>query len=199
MIRFLPDETVRYSINTSENNEIMCKFQIDGTCPNPMFIDKQERYSAFATTIARFHFPLIMSEDLPSKGVIFGNRMESLIAGVTNEGTVPTGMRIVFKANGSLTNPKLVNVSTQEAFVINKSLIDGEEIEVNTNSGERNVRGRIGNAEFTNYFKYRALDSSWLQLEIGENLFRYDADSGLDNLEVFVYFNNKFMEVQECY
>ena len=32
-----------------------------------------------------------------------------------------------------------------------------------------------------------------------DNLFRYDAKEGIDNLDVFVYFYNKYLEVQECY
>lgn len=50
-----------------------------------------------------------------------------------------------------------------------------------------------------NYFKYRDLDSTWLQLDVGDNLFRYDADTGIDNLEVYIYFHSKYLEVQECY
>ncbi|MDD2496385.1 MAG: phage tail family protein, partial [Tissierellia bacterium] len=69
----------------------------------------------------------------------------------------------------------------------------------NTNAGEKSVRGKTNNVDFTNYFMYKDIDSTWLQLKLGENLFRYDADDGLDNLEVFVYFHNKFLEVQECY
>lgn len=198
MIRFLPDETVKYSISYLENNDIMCKFQILGTCPHPMFSDIVEQKSTFATTIGHFRFPLVMSSDLPDGGVVFGKRTESLIASVVNTGSVPVGMRIIFKANGLVVNPKLVNVNTQERLVINKTLVADEEISINTNVGEKGVKGRVGNAEFTNYYRYRDLDSTWLQLSLDENLFRYDADEGLDNLEVFVYFYNRFLEVQEC-
>ena len=197
-IRFLPDETVKYSINYAENNDIICKFQILGTCPNPLFSDKVEQISTFATTTAHFHFPLAMSADMPERGTVFGKRTESLIASVVNTGSVPVGMRIVFKANGLVVKPKLVKVDTQEQLLINKTLVADEEVIVNTNVGEKGVKGRVGNGEFTNYYMYRDLDSAWLQLTTDENLFRYDADEGLDNLEVFVYFYNRFLEVQEC-
>lgn len=198
MIRFLPDETVKYSVNYEENNEIICKFQILGTCPHPMFSDSSEQRSTFAATTAHFHFPLVVSADLPEGGVVFGKRTESLIASVVNVGAVSVGMRIVFKAHGRVENPKLINVNTQERLMINKTLVADEEIVINTNVGEKSVRGRVGNAMFTNYYMYRDLDSTWLQLNTDENLFRYDADEGLDNLEVFVYFYNRFLEVQEC-
>ena len=199
LISFIPDETVKYSIALEENNEVICKFQIKGTCPNPLFQNSYESRVTIAATIANFHFPLIMSKNLYPKGAIFGYRTNSLIAKITNKGAVDIGMRIVFKAKGVVENPKLINVNTGEEFKINKTMASEEEIEINTNVGEKSVRGKINNADFTNYFMYKDIDSVWLQLKLGENLFRYDADNGLDNLEVFVYFHNKFLEVQECY
>lgn len=198
-IQFNPDNTVKYSINYSENNDVVCKFQIVGTAHDPMFVDSLENKLNFATTTAVFHFPLVISPQLPEGGVVFGSRTDSLIATVINKGSVSTGMRIVFKAKGSVSNPKLINVETQEQLLINKDMVAEEEIEINTIIGSKRVRGRIGETSpFTNYFVYKTLDSTWIQLAVGKNLFRYDADSGLDNLEVFVYFQNRFLEVQEC-
>lgn len=199
VIRFVPDESVKYSINVAENNDVFCKFQIIGTCPNPLFSNTHEVGKSFATTTANFHFPLIISKSLPEKGIVFGERTQSLFANVLNEGAISVGMRIIFKANGNVVNPSLINVNTQEEFIINKTLAAGEEIEINTNIGEKSIKGRMGNNDFTNYFMYKNIDSPWLQLAVGDNLFRYNAESGIDNLDVFVYFNNKFLEVQECY
>lgn len=198
-INFVPDETVKYSISTAENNEIFCKFQIDGTAPNPLFSDNFETKSAFVETAPSFHFPLILSTSLPDKGVIFGKRTASLIVNLANNGSVSVGMKIVFKANGTVVNPSLVNVNTQEDFTINKTLVAGEEVEVITNIGEKSVKGKIENGDYTNYFMYKNIDSSWLQLDVGDNLFRYNAEDGIENLDIFVYFYNQFLEVQECY
>ena len=97
-----------------------------------------------------------------------------------------------------MSNPSLINVLTQEYFKVNKTLTAGEEIRINTNIGEKKIVGTL-NGVSSNYFKYRDLDSTWLQLAVGDNLFRYDADSGLDVLECYVYFYNRYLEVQECY
>ena len=164
-----------------------------------MFADASEHQMAFVTTDPVFHFPLIISESLPDKGIIFGKRTKSLIVDVVNRGSIAVGMRIVFRANGTVVNPRLINVDTQETLTITKALVAGEEVIVNTNIGEKSVRGRVGNANLTNYYMYKLVDSSWLQLEVGDNLFRYDADEGVDNLDIFVYFTNRFLEGQECY
>lgn len=197
-ISFVPNESVRYSVNMAENNEVMCKFKIEGICPNPLFSDDIESKLTFVTTEPQFHFPLILSRDLPEQGVVFGKRTESLIINLENSGSVSVGMRVVFKAKGTVKNPSLINVNTQERFTIIKALVANEEVEVNTNIGEKRIRGKIGNDSHVNYFMYKDIDSPWLQLEVGDNLFRYDAEEGIDNLDVFVYFQNKYLEVQEC-
>ena len=59
MIRFIPDETVKYANDYSENNDAFCKFIITGTCPNPLFTNANENISIFATTTPMFQFCLL--------------------------------------------------------------------------------------------------------------------------------------------
>lgn len=197
-LRFVPDNTVKYGTSEKENNDTIVQFQIKGTCADPLFSEINGSKETIAATIATFHFPLIMSTNLYERGIVFGYRQPSLTAKVTNKGAVEVGMKIVFKAIGELTNPKLIDVDTREFVAIEKSMVAGEEIVINTNVGEKSIKGKIGNEDYSNYFMYKDLDSTWLQLRLGDNLFRYDADSGLDNLEVYLYFYNKYLEVQEC-
>ena len=136
--------------------------------------------------------------ELEQIGTIFGWRQPSLIVVIENKGAVDVGMKIVFRANGTLQGPSLFNINTQKYFKVNKTMQAGEEIVVNTIIGEKKIQGTF-NGVTTNYFKYRDLDSEWLQLKVGDNLFRYDADDNVENLEVYIYFNNKYLEVQECY
>ena len=197
-LRFVPDNTVKYGTSEKENNDTIVQFQIKGTCADPLFSEINGSKETIAATIATFHFPLIMSTNLYERGIVFGYRQPSLTAKVTNKGAVEVGMKIVFKAIGELTNPRLIDVDTREFVAIEKSMVAGEEIVINTNVGEKSIQGKIGNEDYSNYFMYKDLDSTWLQLRLGDNLFRYDADSGLDNLEVYLYFYNKYLEVQEC-
>ena len=197
-LRFVPDNTVKYGTSEQENNDTIVQFQIKGTCADPLFSEINGSKKTIAATIATFHFPLIMSTNLYERGLVFGYRQPSLTAKVTNKGAVEVGMKIVFKAIGELTNPRLIDVDTREFVAIEKSMVAGEEIVINTNVGEKSIQGKIGNEDYSNYFMYKDLDSTWLQLRLGDNLFRYDADSGLDNLEVYLYFYNKYLEVQEC-
>lgn len=198
-IRFHPDESVRYSVSYPENNELFAKFQITGTCPNPLFSEIDERKETFVTTAPAFRFPLVMAPASEDKGVVFGKRSNSLLVKVHNKGSVQVGMKLVFKATGTVVNPRVTNIGTQEEFLVNKTLVSGEEIIINTNIGEKSLRGRVGGGDYVNYYQYKDLFSSWLKLDVGDNLFSYGAESGIDNLDVFVYFTNQFLEVQECY
>lgn len=199
VLRFLPNTSVRYSTTIAENNEVVCKFSVIGYCPDPFFGEKTENKITAASTIPKFHFPLIISQTPdPPGGIIFGLRQPSLIVAIENSGAVAIGMRIVFKATGTLSGPSLINVDTQKYFKVNKEMTAGEEIVIDTIIGQKKIEGTLKGLT-SNYFKYRDLDSEWLQLQVGTNLFRYDADQNIENLEVYIYFSNKYLEVQECY
>lgn len=198
-LKFLPNSSIKYSTTVVENNEVMCKFKIVGMAADPLFKDDHEDKVSAASTKAMFHFPLIINKtEQEPPTVMFGVREPSLIVNVFNHGAVGTGMRIVFKALGTLTGPSLINVYTQDYFKLNKTMYAGEIVEVTTTIGEKKVIAHINGVE-TNYFRYRDLGSTWLQLDVGDNLFRYDAEAGIDNLEVYIYFSNRYLEVQGCY
>lgn len=198
-LEFLPNTSIKYSVTLAENNEVVCRFKIEGLCPDPLFKESRENRIDAVTTFGMFHFPLIINktEQTPPQ-IVFGLREPSLIINVYNGGAVRTGMKITFKAAGTLKNPSLINIATQKFFKINKTMTSGETVTVNTIIGEKKIVGIFDGRE-QNYFKYRDLDSEWLQLEVGDNLFRYDADENMDALEVYIHFYNRYLEVQECY
>lgn len=199
VLEFLPKNSIKYGTAYPENNDIVCKFAIDGFSPNPLFRENTQNSVAAASTKGMFHFPLcINKKDQWPPQIMFGLREPSLIVDIYNSGAVETGMVIVFKASGTVVNPTFINVKTQEYYKVNKILVAGERIVINTNTGEKNIRGTLNGVE-SNYFRYRDLNSTWLKLRVGDNLFRYDADENIDGLEVYVYFYNRFLEVQECY
>lgn len=197
-IQMLPTSSVKYSTSDNENNEVLCKFQIEGLCPSPLFEDATEKSIAAVGTIPMFRFPLIIpafESTLVNNGIIMGVRQQSLITLVTNEGTVNTGLKIMFLAKGVVENPKIINIKTQEYFRINKTMQAGERVVISTETGGKRVLGYLNNQEY-NYSGYKDLDSTWLQLNTGETIFGYSADLNLDLLEVWLYFSNKYLEVQ---
>lgn len=192
-IDIVPQTSVKYSTTYKENNEYMAKFLITGYCPYPLFTDLYDNVVSVAYTEPHFRFPLVIPKN---SGIILGVRQPSLIAEVNNPGDFPVGYTIEFKANGTVVNPSLVDIGSQEFIKINKTMESGEIIRLYTQEGQRHIVGILGGVE-SNYFPYRTYDSSWLQLAVGQNLLRYDAEEGLSSLEVVITYNPGYLEVEE--
>lgn len=189
---FKPDFSVKYSASYEENNEVLCKFLIQGTCADPMFTTKDKQTALIASIIPKFRFPLVIPQN---NGILMGLREPSLLATLNNSGDIDTGLLITFSCTSTVTNPSLLNVDTREFIKINKTMSAGEQIIVSTGSGEKYIKG-IVSGEVSNYFKYMDFDSTWLQLHTGENILKYDADDNVDGLEVLISFLPKYLEVQ---
>lgn len=189
---FKPDFSMKYSASYEENNEVLCKFLIQGTCADPMFTTKDKQTALIASIIPKFRFPLVIPQN---NGILMGLREPLLLATLNNGGDIDTGLLITFSCTSTVTNPSLLNVDTREFIKINKTMSAGEQIIVSTGSGEKYIKG-IVSGEVSNYFKYMDFDSTWLQLHTGENILKYDADDNVDGLEVLISFLPKYLEVQ---
>lgn len=166
------------------------KFLVDLYCPDPFFTDVVESKAEIAIWQPAFEFPL----EIVQEGIETGYREPSLIVNIFNQGAVESGVTIKFKALATLKNPGLFNVNTREFFKINKTMEAGEIITVTTHFRNKRVELNKKNT-VSNAFNWIDLDSTFLQLEPGDNLFRYDADEGLDNLEVDIYYSQQYLGV----
>jgi hypothetical protein len=176
--------TLPYTDSTFKN------FLIQLVCPNPYWKDILESKEEIALWKGDFEFDLEITDD----GIEMEHREPSLIVNVLNDGDVECGMRVEFKALATVVNPSILNVNTQEYIKINKSMVAGEVISVSTYFGNKKVES-ILNGVTTNAFNYIDFNSIFLQLGTGDNLMRYDADTGLDNLEVSIYYQPKYLGV----
>ncbi|EDT84720.1 phage tail family protein [Clostridium botulinum] len=174
-----------------ENNP---KFQISLLCNNPYWKDYIDSKINIALWKGDFHFPLVIPQ---GKGITMGHREPSLIVNVLNNGQVKTGMIIEFFARGTLKNPSLFNVNTRKFLKINKEMVAGEKFIINTNYGKKKILQELNGVttDILNYLDIVGGGDTFLQLDVGDNLFRYNADSNLDNLEVNIYFSPQYLGV----
>lgn len=186
-----PTATVKFSSSYKENNDYLCKFMFTLFCSNPFWSDIKDTKVDIALWKGSFHFPLSIPK---GKNIIMGYREPSLIVNIKNSGSIETGMIIEFRAKGTLKNPSLFNVNTQEWLKLEKEMVFGEIIRINTNFGKKRVEKYI-NGVTSNAFNYIKRGSKFLQLHVGDNLFRYDADENINNLEVAIYHNNYYLGV----
>jgi len=165
-------------------------FSINLIAPNPYWQDINTTKEEIAIWRGLFEFPLELTEE----GIELGYREPSLIANINNKGDVPCGMKIQFKALATVVNPSLFNVNNREYFKINKTMEAGEVITVTTHFQNKRVELNK-NGVVSNAFNWIDLNSTFLQLEPGDNLLRYDADNGIDNLEVSIYYTPQYLGV----
>ena len=166
------------------------EFLVNLICPNPFWQDIVETKEEVAIWRPAFEFPLEIVEE----GIEMGYREPSLIVNVFNSGDVACGMKIQFKALATVENPSLFNVNTREYFRVNKVMSAGEIITVTTHFQNKRVELNQ-NGVMSNAFNWIDLGSTFMQLEPGDNLLRYDADDGIDNLEVSIWHTPQYLGV----
>ena len=169
-----------------ERKKVLLEFSIPLECLNPFWREVEETKEDIASWVAAWHFPCVIEKDNP-KSMIYGYRAESVIVDCYNEGDVSTGMRVRFVALGTVKNPILLNVDTGEFIKINVTMQTGDTIEVSTKYGSKGAK-LIRDGVETDYFRYVDVDSTYMQLAIGDNNFRYDAESGVNSMEVSIFY-----------
>lgn len=177
-------------------NVMTSKCLISLAANNPYWTDLLESKEEIALWIGSFSFSADGSDglELIDGGIEFGYRAPSLIVNTNNAGDVECGIRIEFKALATLTNPSLLNVHTGEFIKINKEMVTGEVISVSTYFGNKKITSSL-NGIVTNIFNYIDFGSTFLQLDVGDNLMRYDAATGIDNLEVSIFYQPRYLGV----
>ena len=173
--------------------EVLYEFDLQIECLNPFWREEEETKEDIASWVAAWHLPCVIEKD-STKSMIYGYRAESVIVDCYNEGDVSTGMRIRFTALGTVKNPILLNVDTEEFIQINATMKTGDVIEINTKYGSKGAK-LIRDGVETDYFRYIDVDSTFMQLAIGDNMFRYDAASGVNSLEVSIFYSKEFLGV----
>lgn len=173
-----------------ENKLLLQQGLINLVAHNPFWKNEYQSKEEIALWQGDFSFDLEILEN----GIEFGHREPSLIVNVNNPGDVECGIKVEFKALATVINPSILNVNTQEYIKINKTMIANESITVTTGYGEKKVESNL-NGVIANAFNYIDLNSTFLQLNTGDNLLRYNADENIDNLEVSIYYTPLYLGV----
>lgn len=150
--------------------------QIVLVCLDPYFIDAQAIVTEIGANLARLRFKLAITQPRPF-GIYRGNTTQK----ITNDGDVELGMAIHVYAHGRAELPKIYNDDTGEFFELSLELFAGDELVIDTNAGQHSVT-LVRAAERYNVFNAITIGSTWLQLDVGENVFGATANVGADLL-----------------
>lgn len=149
-------------------------------CPDPKWYALDDRLTQLAVWRGRLTFPLRIHPPFA-----ISKKQNTLIGNVYNGSNVAMGLTVRFSAAGEVVNPSLYDVNSHELMQINTTMHAGDKIFITTGDGDKRVKLLSGGME-TNINNLMAYPPKWLKAYQGDNLFRYNADSGIDSLSVTI-------------
>lgn len=171
---------------TIEPKKKLAQFQLSLLAAYPYWC-KDDSASATLSGISNmFKFPWNISRHYQ-----FGQLMETQFMNVPNRGQVPVPFTATFLASGNVLNPKITNANTLKYLLINKSMVGGERLVVEithertyvTSSVDGDCRGAL------------SLSSNLFRLDVGDNVLKPEAMTGLENLQVNIDFATEIVGI----
>lgn len=161
--------------------------QISVICPQPYFEDIESNYIVFTTDNAAFEFPF----EIPEAGIEFSTLTLDAQNVITNTGDFETGLIIIFHAIGHVENPTIYNITTGALMKINIELEEGDIVTIDTTRGSKKITLN-SDGTITNIFNDLDYTSSWLTLEVGDNIIMYTADEYPQYLICNILYTTKY-------
>jgi len=170
---------------TNTNMHEFITFEIVLKCANPYFESIDNYGKDIATITKQFAFPLAI---LQNKGKIMGYKTYNNNVQLYNDGDCETGCEIHIKATSTVIKPK---ISLNNKFVaVNVEMSLGDELIINTNQRKKSILLN-GN----NIIQKIDRQSSFFNLDVGDNIMKYESDEGYESMNVTVYFYKKYLGV----
>ena len=171
---------------TIEARKKFAHFQFTINAPYPYWQKKKAEAHAISGIEYKFKFPWNIS-----KAYRFGQMIATLFLNIRNNGQLPVPFTATFTALETVVNPRITNVTTEEALILNHTMEAGERVVVKithdrtsvTSSVSGNIRGALD------------LESNFFRMGVGDNVLKPEAESGLDQLEVDIKFATEIVGV----
>jgi hypothetical protein len=188
------DKRHAYCDGYVESNEVVIfqkqeYTQVSVICPDTFFYSLQEVGVVFYGVQPLFHFPF-SNESLNVPLLIMGEIINKKEENVYYDGDAPNGFTAYFHFMGPVKDFVLYRVSTQEYMRVYTDVIEsitGESIKAADDLVINTVRGRksvklIRNAVTWNILSALDVESTWLELRKGDNVFAFTAEEGENNI-----------------
>ena len=153
--------------------------QISIICPDPYFKDTRTKTDTGSTVVSLFEFPTEFNN------VEFSRLISDAAITVSNNGDISAGFDIEIHFIGNVKNPVLYSATTGGYFGLNSQFVAGDRVVINTRNGKKSVKLIRFGVEI-NQFNNIQSGSTWLQLTRGVNTFTFNADSGVNNMQISI-------------
>ncbi len=174
-----------------EEEGVVRDISISLLCPEPVFKDPSYTVVLMSSWDGDFEF----THEFTEEGDNIGHRTQEQIKDISNCSTVENiGFIAVLEATGNVVNPEIKNMTTGESIKLNITLSTGDKVEIITETGNKNVYlTRDSNTSSIN--GYIDEDSTFFQLETGDNTIWYGADSGTEYIDITIKYRQSYMGV----
>ncbi|MBO9596704.1 MAG: phage tail family protein [Cohnella sp.] len=178
----IPDESPKFT-ERAANNQL---FQASFTCPDPFWHDVLDSERALKYANGGMTFPWRMRSQFTQIGY------KGIYRNVGDE-SAP----LLIRYYGPAKNPVITNETTGEFIKVAYELSATDVLEINTAFGRKRVEVVAADGERINVFHWIDLDSTFFQLELGDNMLSYDSDdeSDKDVARVEIKWNNRYVGV----
>lgn len=157
-------------------------------CPQPYFLSIDNFGQNISSKIAQFTFPW---RGVIGKGQIMGYNAFSKEVNLKNGGDISTGLTAIFTATrGPVKNPSIIKKNTGEKVRIIVDMVQGDKLEISTVQREKRVL-----LNGVNIFQKIDRTSNFFTVEPGDNIIEYDAGENYLNLDVRLYYTQKYLGV----
>lgn len=153
--------------------------QISIICPQPYFKDADELITSFSQIAPLFSFPFSINK----KGIELSIIDDDIRKNIINVGEVDTGMIIELFAIGEVVNPVIYDVLNRTHIRLEFTMQANDIIYINTNKGSKSITLLRDGIE-RNIISTLSYTSKWLTLYSGDNVYTYDAESGVSNIKL---------------
>jgi len=167
------------------DRSVFAEFEIEFFAPSP-FWRGGDGDARIVTGIANWLPNLEFPEDgleIPEEGIELEYRAPSLLVNFVNTGDEDLPMTIVFTAIATVSNPKIINVLTQEYMVVEREMLAGDVITIETDEDVLTATLNRGGV-LTNVFNDVPDDATWLKFYAksidnpnGDNYIRAEASN----------------------
>lgn len=174
--------------------------QVSIICMQPYLKAMEQLINDISKSIANFEFPFAFGSNgatdinipidvLTDDAIEMSTIDLSKITNVYNDSESETGLIIQLEILSSVSKIEIKNTGTGETFILNYSFIEGDQVTINTNKGEKSI-SLLRNGTQTNIFSSLQKGSKFFQLTIGDNFFSYTIDNGSNDGSVHILFKH---------
>lgn len=164
-------------------------FQFSMTAAYPYWLRDANTSKMLAGLQPAFKFPWNISQAWR-----FATSMETVFINIQNLGQIESPFTVTLSAKGEVVNPKITNVVTGKWLQLNRTMVASERVVIEithdltyvTSSIDGDIRGALD------------IDTTLYRLDVGDNLLKPEAESGLDQLGVSIDYSIEKVGVAIC-